>query len=175
SEGPPHRGALSRCHRESILRVRRHAAGGPRRHPEQDPSRRPRRQGSLRPGARGGQENTDGLPLARHGARLPGQGPGIPEGGRRLYRRSHRRLYRAEDEGSDPLAHDHAPDRAGDVLQPVRKVTAVTSPAPRFVAWRRWGYALDLCTPGNRGLHWLPWPRLRPRAPWSTNGPTPRA
>ena len=40
----------------------------------------PARQGSLRPGAGGGQEDTDGLPLARHGARLPGQGSRLPQG-----------------------------------------------------------------------------------------------
>ena len=75
SQGPPHRGPLSGRDRESLLRVRIHAARGPRRHPEQDPSGRARRQGSVRSGARGGQEDSDRVPFARHGARLSRQGP----------------------------------------------------------------------------------------------------
>ena len=93
-----------------------HDAGRYRcQYPEQDPSRRSRRQGSLRFGAGGGQENTDGLSLTRHGSRLPGQRSRLPEGRRGIHRRPDRRLYRAEDEGSDACANDHASDRSGDV------------------------------------------------------------
>ena len=45
---------------------------------------------------------------------------GLPQGRRRVHRRPDRRLHRAEDEGSHAPAHDHASDRSGDVLQPVR-------------------------------------------------------
>ncbi len=41
------------------------------------------RQGSVRPGARGGQAHPDRVPLARHGARAPGQGPRVPHARRR--------------------------------------------------------------------------------------------
>ena len=119
-KGAPHRGALSRRDRESLFRLRRDDARGPRRDPEQDSPRRSRRQGLVRSRARGGQEDPDGVPLARHGARLPGPRPGIPEGGRRVHGRPHRRLHRAQDAGSHPVAHDHASYRGGDVLQLVK-------------------------------------------------------
>ena len=80
----------------------------------------PARQGSVRPGAGGGQEDSDRVPLAGHGARLPGQGSRLLEGGRRVHRRPDRCLHRAEDEGSHAVAHDHASDRDRDVLQLVR-------------------------------------------------------
>ena len=108
------------CNRQSVFRVCLHAARGYRRHSKQDSSRRSRRQGSLRSGAGRGQEDTDGLPFARHGARLSGQGSWVPQGRGRLHRRPDRRLHRVEDEGSDARAHDHASDRSRDVLQPVR-------------------------------------------------------
>ncbi len=116
-KGRRHRSAVSGRHRESVLRLRGHAARGPRRHPEQDPPRRTRGQGSLRSGARRGQEDTDGMPLARDGARLSGPRSGVSQGRGRVHRRSHRRLHRIEDEGSHAPAHDHASHRIGNVLQ----------------------------------------------------------
>ena len=54
-------------------------------------------QGPLRPAAEGAQEDPDRLRLAARGARQPRQGPRLPQGGRRVQRRLHRQLYRAED------------------------------------------------------------------------------
>ena len=49
---------------------------------------------------------------------------------RRVHRRPDRCLHRAEDEGSDPPAHDHASDRNGDVLQSVRCPVCGCVPEP---------------------------------------------
>ncbi len=98
----------------------RAADGRPGRHPEQDPPRRCRRQEPVRPAAgRRREGNPDRLRHAGTGAGRAGQGPRVPDQGRRVHRRLHRCLHRAEDGRSEPSAHDHAPGRIRHVLQPL--------------------------------------------------------
>ena len=54
--------------------------------------------------------------LAPRGARQPGQGSQLPEGRRRVQRRLHRQLYRAEDARRHEVRDDAAPGRVCDVL-----------------------------------------------------------
>jgi hypothetical protein len=58
----------------------------------------------------------DRLPQPGPGAGVPGQGPRLPDQGRRVHRCHARRLHRAEDAGSDALPHGHAPGRVRHVL-----------------------------------------------------------
>ena len=58
-----------------------------------------------------------GVPLARHGARAPRQGPRVPHPRRGVHQRRDRRLHGPEDAGGHALPHVDAPDRAGAVLQ----------------------------------------------------------
>ena len=53
--------------------------------------------------------------LARS-ARQPRQGPRLPQGGRRVQRRLHRQLYRAQDDRGDALRNGAAPSRIRHVL-----------------------------------------------------------
>ncbi len=73
-------------------------------------------QGSLRSAAEGAEEDPDGVRLAARGALLARQGPRVPEEGRRVRRRLHQLLYRAEDDRSGALRDDAAPGRVRDVL-----------------------------------------------------------
>ena len=129
-----------------VLRLRGDDDGGPRRHPEQDPPGRSGRQGPVRPGARGGQAHPDRVPLARHGARAPRQGPRVPHPRRRVHQRRDRRLHRTEDAGGHALPHVHASrsnwscttaaegtDDAVAVLAPRRQWRPV--PWPRRARW----------------------------------------
>ena len=89
---------------------------GPRRHREQDRSGLGDGQGPLRPAAEGAQEDPDRLRLAARGARQSRQGPRVPQGRRRVQRRLHRQLYRAQDGRSAALRDDAAPGRVRHVL-----------------------------------------------------------
>jgi len=93
--------------------------GGYRRHSEQDPPGRARGQGSVRPAAGRSQEHPGSVLLAGTGDGSTRQGPRLPQGGRRVYRRRHRCLHWTEDAGRDQGADVHAPARVRVVLQRV--------------------------------------------------------
>ena len=118
-QGAPHRGALPGFQRQPLLRLLGHDDGGPGRHPEQDPSGRSHGQGPLRPAAGGREEHPAGVLRPGHGSGASGQGPGVPEEGRRVHRRRARCLHRSQDAGCHAHAHDDASDRVRHVLQPV--------------------------------------------------------
>ena len=132
SEGPAHRSALPGFDRESVPRLRRHAHGGHRRHSEQDSSRRTRGQGLVRPAAGRSEAHSGSLLFARTGAPGPRCGSRLPESGRRVHGRRHRRLHRTEDAGSHEGADVDAPARVRVVLQRVSAYDAGSSgPASR--------------------------------------------
>ncbi len=106
------------------LGLRRDADGRPRRHQEQARSGPGDRQGPLRSAARRAQADPDRVRLAAPGARRARQGPRLPQGRRRVRRRLHRQLYRAEDDRSDPLRAHPASGRVRDVLFGVRRTTS---------------------------------------------------
>ena len=115
-EGQARRGSLPRSDGQSLSRLRGDADGGPRRHRQQDRSRRGDGQGPLRSAAEGTEEDSDRLRLAARGSDQPRQGPRLPQGRRRVQRRLHRQLYRAEDGRRDALRNDAASRRIRHVL-----------------------------------------------------------
>ncbi len=98
----------------------RHADGRPGRRGEQDPSRRSRHQGPVPPAPGRRREDPDRVPQPGPGAGISGQGPRLPDQGRRVHRHHDRCIHRAEDAGSHPFPHDDASDRVRHVLQPLR-------------------------------------------------------
>ena len=102
--------------RQSLSRLRGDADGRPRRHHQQDRPGLGDGQGPLRPAAEGTQEDPDRLRLAARGAQQPRQGPRLPQGGRRVQRRLHRQLYRAQDGRRSALRNGAAPGRVRHVL-----------------------------------------------------------
>ena len=96
-EGQARRGPLPRSDGQPLPRLRRHADGRPRRHREQDRSGRAMDKNlyDLPPRELKKIPTVCGSPA--RGARQPRQGPRLPEEGRRVRRRLHRHLHRAED------------------------------------------------------------------------------
>ena len=115
-EGQAGRGALPRPDRQPLSRLLGDADGGPRRHPEQDRSWPGDGQGPLRPAAEGTEEDPDGLRILARGALQPRQRPRLPQGRRRVQRRLHRQLYRAQDARRPALRDDAASSRIRNVL-----------------------------------------------------------
>jgi hypothetical protein len=85
-QGPPHRSPLPGPAVQPLPGFQRDADGGPGRCREQDPPRRGRHQGPVPPAARRRREDPDRLPQPGPGARLPRQGSGVPDQGRRVHR-----------------------------------------------------------------------------------------
>ncbi len=99
-----------------VSRLRRDVHGRPRRHQEQARSGLGDRQGPLRSAASRTQEDPDGVRFAAASARRTGQGPRLPQSGRRVRRRLHRQLHRPQDAGRDPLRAHPASGRVRHVL-----------------------------------------------------------
>jgi glutamine synthetase len=112
----PHRGALPGCDQLRLPDLHRADDGRPRRHQEQARSRRTVGQGSVRPAAGGGEADSDRVPFAGSGTGSAGCRPRVPQGRWRDERRLHRRLHRAQDEGSHRAADAHSPGRDPAVL-----------------------------------------------------------
>jgi glutamine synthetase len=108
-EGPPRRGPLPRSPDEPLPGLCGPADGGSGRRGKQDPSGRSRHQGPLPPAAGGRQAGADRLPQPGSGAGASGQGPRLPDQGRRVHRHHARRLHRTQDERSHALPHGGAP------------------------------------------------------------------